>query len=286
MKAPAIGLSLLVLFTATVALAQQAAPALSIRQRGQMVFKALEAKPADQAALAKALADVGHVEAEFRSEPLKKWVEGARVIGGQICLTNTVALNRDERGPAPQEWITKLTGPLAHEQQLVVLKLAIAPTPEVRAQRDALLARADAKVRAGLLELAKTYPQLEKTNWGTQAEALEGASPAGKIVIWAGHYSGGSAGLKTPVPKADRYNVFVVLCPILWPVPQGEWAMNQAYPGLALMGQVHADAGDPELRAALSKLVADALAPLERLSDQATGAAPATQPATQPAGES
>jgi hypothetical protein len=55
------------------------------------------------------------------------------------------------------------------------------------------------------------------------------------------------------------------------------------YASLALMGQVHASAGDPFLDAALKKLVADALAPLEVLDDALSGRVPATMPATAPA---
>lgn len=270
MKRAQITLTLLLCVAAAVAFAQDAArPELTMRQRGEMIFKALEAEPVDVAALRRALQDIGHVEATCRSGPLKKWADGARIIEGQIHLTETVGLNRAEGGAPPAEWIEKLTAAVKGGKRPVVLKLAFAAEPAVRARRDRILAEADRKVRDGLKQLAETHPQLKKTNWGTLEEALAGESPAGRISIWAAHYQGGKSGLKTPVAKEDRYNLFVLLRPLHWPVPGGEWRMDQMHTHLALMGQVFADAGDPELRAALKKLVADAVAPLERLNDAA-----------------
>jgi len=258
-------------------------PGLSIEQRGRVIFEAMESTPVNAAALGEALRDIGHVEATYHSPPLKKWTDGAQVIDGRIHLKTTVGLNRGEGGEAPPEWVEKLTAPLQKELRLVTLKLAFAPPAEVAAERDRLLAHADRKLRAGLRELAKTYPQLHITNWGTLEEALAGRSPAGRISIWVGRYHGGSTGIQRPVPKELGYNVFVLLRPLHWPVPPGQWAMHPMYSRLALMGQAYADAGDPSLRAELKKLVADALAPLERLDDRAAGRTTATAPATQPA---
>ncbi len=257
---------------------------LTIEQRGKMIFRALLAQPIDKQAIGKALVDIGHVELSYRSRPLSRWVDGARVIEGRIHLGKVVGLNRDDRGDPPKEWIERLCAPLSKGLQPQLLKLALAPTPQVRARRDRLLALADAKIRAGLLELAKKYPALNKTNWGTLQRALEGTSPPGRISIWAGYYHGGSTGLKQPVPKPQRFNVFVLLRPLHWPVPAGQWKMQPMYSRLALMGQAFADAGDPELRGELRKLISDALTPLERLNDRAAGRMPATTPATAPTG--
>lgn len=261
---------------------------LSITQRGRMILEALQAEPMDTAAVARALQDIGHVEATFRSKPLTKWVDGARVVGGGIYVTKLVALNRDGRGPAPADWIEKLTAPVKAGQSATLIRLAVAPAADVRARRDKILAEADAKIRAGLAKLAEDFPQLKKTNWGTLAQALAGKSPPGRISIWVAHYSGGRTGVRTAVEKKDRYNVMVLLRPLRWPVPPGEWRMQRLHGELALMGQVFADAGDPDLRSALKKLTADALAPLERLNDQAASGEPTTRPAaeTRPAGKS
>jgi hypothetical protein len=156
----------------------------------------------------------------------------------------------------------------------------------------------DEHIREGLRTLVQDYAQLKVTNWGTLAEAVEGASPEGMISLWVAHYSGGRTGLKgVQVPQAESYNVLVVLRPIRWP-SRGEWATERMYPGLGLMGQTFADAGNNLLRAELRKLIAEALAPLEKLSDRvqagrfedeagADGSpaegGPSTRPATQPA---
>ena len=149
---------------------------LGITQRGRMIFNALKAEPMDTAAVARALQDIGHVEATFRSKPLTKWVDGARVVSGQIHVTKVVALNRAGRGPAPADWIEKLTAPVKAGQSATLIRLAVAPAAGVRARRDKILAEADAEIRAGLAKLAEDFPQLKKTNWGTLPQALEGKS--------------------------------------------------------------------------------------------------------------
>jgi len=256
---------------------------LSIADRGRMIFKALKADPPDAAALRKALHDIGHVEAEFASEPLTRWVDGAQIVRGRIVLSATLGLNRRGAGDPPEAWIARLTAPLKTAQRAKTLKLAFAVPTALAQQRDRCLAAADAALRAGLVKLAEKYTQLNKTNWGTLAQAVAGKARPGRVSVWVGHYAGSKSGSRTPVAKADSYNVFILLRPLHWPVPAGEWAMNQTHSHLALMGQVHTDAGDPELRGALAKLAADALAPLERLNDRAAGRAVATQPAaTQP----
>jgi hypothetical protein len=263
---------------------QPASEQLSLKERGEMVFKALEAGSPDLGALRAALTDVGHVEASFRSKPLRQWVEGATVVEGRIVRAPVVALNRPRRGAPPEEWIEKLAAPAREGYGLSLLKLAFAPTDSARQQRDRILAEADAKIRSGMAEMTGKFPQLARTNWGSIVDALEGRSPAGRVVIWAGHYQDDRTGLKTPVPKNDSYNALVMLRPLEWPEPPGQWALKPMYASLALMGQVHASAGDPFLDAALKKLVADALAPLEVLDDALSGRVPATMPATAPAG--
>ena len=256
---------------------------LSIADRGKMIFAALKAEPVDAAALRKALHDIGHVEAEFASEPLTRWVDGARIVQGRIVLSTTVGLNRRGAGETPEAWIAQLTAPLKTAQRARTLKLARGVPPALAAARDRCLAEADKALRAGLVKLADKYPQLNKTNWGTLAQAVAGKADPGRVSVWVGHYAGSKSGSRTPVAKVESYNVFILLRPLHWPTPAGEWAMNQTHSHLALMGQVHTDAGDPELRGALAKLAADALAPLERLNDRAAGRAVATQPAPQPA---
>lgn len=274
--------------SATPALDAALAPAgkLTFEQRCKALYAALEAEPINTAAMKALLKDVGHISASFRGKPMKKWADGAAVVNGQICLSTQVDLNRPSVGETPAEWVDKLTAPVKAGQQMHLLKLALAPSEEVRAQRDKLLAEADKKIRAGLVELAKTYPFLAKTNWGNLDEALEGASPAGQIMIWAGHYEGHD-GTKEKIEPGQAYNVLVMLRPLQWPEPPGQWQLKQLYGNLALMGQAHASANDAKLDAAMKFLVSDALAPLSQLdqSIDKTATEPLPTPAPAPPAE-
>jgi alkylhydroperoxidase/carboxymuconolactone decarboxylase family protein YurZ len=65
---------------------------------------------------------------------------------------------------------------------------AVVLTPEQKQQRDKLLAEADQKLRQGLKDLAKTFPQLAVANNKPLAEALnDHGSVPGRLslkVIW------------------------------------------------------------------------------------------------------
>lgn len=256
-----------------------ARPALNMEQRGQAIFDALDAKPPNTAALAELLTDVGHVEIDYRSEPLKKWEPGLRVIEGRIYRAQALSLNRPAGGPAPREWVEQIAAPVGQGLKPTLLKLAVAPALAIVAQRDRILAQADRRIRQGLLKLAEEYPVLKTTNWGTLEEAVDGSSPPAHLEIWAGHFSGGNDGLKQPVPPDAAYNVLVTVRPLAWPEPPGQWQQKQLYANLALMGQVHASAADPKLNAAIKFLVQDALADLGRL-DLGQPVSPAQVPAT------
>ena len=273
--------------TAATAPAEPSQP--SIQRRGQVIFAAAKASPPAADAIKSSLKDIGHVEATYVSEPLKHWVDGATVKDGVIQLTETVALNRDAGGDAPDEWVAKLTAPLAKGLHLTTLRLAPAVSPEARAECSRVLAEADATLRKRLTELAAQFPALKTTNWGTLEEALSAKGKPGEVTVYAERQQGGPTGVKMPVPPAESYVILVVIRPLRWPVPRDGWTMSQFYSHLPLMGQVFAgSAGDPKLRAELNKLVADVMAPLEQLNDRiASGkpvsTAPAPAPATAPA---
>jgi len=143
-------------------------------------------------------------------------------------------------------------------------------------KRDWPLARADAAIREGLEELAKKFPQLEKArDW---EEVTSERSEAGRISILLAHPPPSKGATSDElVPEAERYRLLVsVQTPPSQPYQQ--IAMFGMYPNLGLVGEVRADAGDPELEAALSKLAVDALAPLRRLDDEAARTAQADEP--------
>lgn len=243
----------------------------AIAHRQEAVFNALASTPVDRALLRRALHDIGHVWAVYRGKELEKPVEGAWTISisGKEYLRADVQLDRAEGGEAPREWIKALTGPLREGSVLVRTRLAIEPRPEVRTERDRLLAEADGRIRTGLHELANEFPQLRITNRGTLEEKTSRRSPAGQIRFWAAHYHGGKAGTSEPVAERDRYSILLFLKPLRWREPAEQLAMDQRYPGLGLTGRIGTAAGDAKLDATLKELVRGALAPLADLAKKA-----------------
>ena len=141
---------------------------------------------------------------------------------------------------------------------------------ELMQKRDALLARADADIRAGLLALAKEFPQIAQADgW----KAVAGKSRAGEVNL--GLYWKVEAYPKTASPRGDAFALTVILSLGRPAGTQPAWLT--LYGNLGLVGKAEAKAGDPKLDAALKTLVADAMAPLDEL-DKHIGAA--TQSAT------
>ncbi len=123
---------------------------LGVNERNKMILAALESSPPDTDKLTKALQDVGHVEAVYRSKPLRKWVEEAEIIDGAIYIKSTLTLNRRQPGAAPAEWVEKLLWPAKNGLSIYSVKLALAPPETAKTQRDRFLAIADVKLRTGL----------------------------------------------------------------------------------------------------------------------------------------
>ena len=141
---------------------------------------------------------------------------------------------------------------------------------ELMQKRDALLARADADIRAGLLALAKEFPQIAQADgW----KAVAGKSRAGEVNL--GLYWKVEAYPKTASPRGDAFALTVILSLGRPACTQPAWFT--LYGNLGLVGKVAAKAGDLKLDAALKTLVTDALTPLDEL-DKHIGAA--TQSAT------
>ncbi|MHC4192996.1 MAG: hypothetical protein ACYSP9_02330 [Planctomycetota bacterium] len=140
----------------------------------------------------------------------------------------------------------------------------VALWPHILAQRDWLLAQADAKIRKDLLELAKKYPHLKNARgWESVAAGL---SDTATVCISLSYLS--PQKVKTvhqPLPQSERYSIMVII-----QAPSRELTqlkMSPLYPNLCLVGQIGTTAADSELDAVLKGLVADALAPLEKLEN-------------------
>jgi hypothetical protein len=150
---------------------------------------------------------------------------------------------------------------------------------ELMQKRDALLAKADADIRAGLLGLAKQFPQIAQADrW----KAVAGKSRAGEVDL--GLYWKVEAYPKTGRPQGDAFALTVILSVGTPAGTQPAW--YALYGNLGLVGMVDAKAGDPKLAAALKTLVTDALAPLDELDKHiaaTTQPAAAGQSSTQPA---
>jgi serine protease Do len=172
-------------------------------------------------------------------------------------------------------------------------------TPELTKKRDRILADADQKLRQGLLDLAKTYPQLAiKYNNKTLDEVLkEKPSVPGSIDLWLIATSDAGAGKRPPGPESvrpqDTWEFLAILEPshrapaaseATPPVSQPtgtNWTLtnNQQPRGfyshfekLGLVGDGRANAADPKLKAALQKLIDDVLmTPLDDLEVEAGG---------------
>jgi len=160
-------------------------------------------------------------------------------------------------------------GPLNRKALAASLPEGIAP------ERDRLLAAADAKIREGVRKLAKTYPLLKK---GVSWEHLELASTAGCIGIEFRRQQEGKARTDTAkFPPSEAFGILVVVKPP--PDEDAQLSLGALFPRLGLVGRVGTGAANPELDAALKKLVADALAPLAEL-EQRTSQEVADQVAT------
>jgi hypothetical protein len=134
--------------------------------------------------------------------------------------------------------------------------------PELKEKRDKLLAQADAAIRKGLLELGEKYPQMKKA--GRSWDRVSRTSEPGRIGIHV-YYSVRPKGANAPAgtPEKEQFGVLVVIQPP--PEEPVQLVMSVLHPKLGLVGQVGTSAGDPELAAALKKLVDDALRPLADL---------------------
>lgn len=136
--------------------------------------------------------------------------------------------------------------------------------PGILAQRDWLLAVADANIRLGLVELAKKFPQLQKARDWQKVVSEQSEASSISIVLFHTHL-GKARSTREPVPEKEQYSVLV----IVRPPPSSPHAMSYfpKYPNLGLVGQVNATAGEPELQTALKTLIAKALVPLEQLEN-------------------
>jgi len=240
-------------------------------QRREMAAKALAAKPPDRDLLRQALKNIGHVSVFYVGEVVEAPAEGTPTVttDGKHHLTTSVALDREERGAAPDVWVEQLLKPLDDGFAPRHVLLAVALSADTRKLRDRILAEADVKLREGLRDLAKTFPQLRRTSRRTLERRIQGRSAKGTISLYVCRSHRVKGGSEAPVRERDRYVFIVGLRPLRGSGGEQQMATSYLYPHLALIGKIQVSAGDPKLDAALKKLLADALAPLDQLSHQA-----------------
>jgi beta-lactamase regulating signal transducer with metallopeptidase domain len=161
---------------------------------------------------------------------------------------------------------------------------AIRAQCQIAKQRGKLMAEADKAIRQGLVDLAKTYPQLAIANNRPLAEALDREKlEPNNASVYVGRSNKEAKTTWRPESIADtetwRLEVYLI-------VPEGlssGWlqaaaaTMSPVFPNLNLQGRYESDAGDPKLKAALQKLLDDALAPLKALDKES--APPKSEPA-------
>ena len=158
-----------------------------------------------------------------------------------------------------------------------------APVPlpgEAREKMYRLLAEADKKLRQGLQDLAKTFPQVGTaddqpldgvvTEWPPRLEGL--------LSVWFHRHP---LGKTPPAPDPDDWSLMAWLEPAVIPVTRMK--VGDVCPNLYLHGAVGASTTDPKLQAALQKLLDEALAPLMALDREVGGKKPAA--AEPPAGK-
>lgn len=239
-------------------------------QRREMATKALAAKPPDRTLLRRALENIGHVSVYYVGKQVEAPAEGTPTVttDGKHHLTTSVALDREERGAAPDAWIEQLLKPLDDGFAPRHVLLAVALPADTGKLRDRMLADGDVKLREGLRDLAKTFPQLRRTSRRTLERRIQGRSAKGTISLYVCRSHRVKGGSDAPVGERDRYVFIVGLRPLRGSGGQ-QMVTFHLYPHLALIGQIQVSAGDPKLEAALKKLLADALAPLDQLSRRA-----------------
>ncbi|MCF7731803.1 MAG: HEAT repeat domain-containing protein [Akkermansiaceae bacterium] len=135
---------------------------------------------------------------------------------------------------------------------------------EIQLERDRLLAEADAKIRSGIRKLAETYPLLKN---GQSWDRLKMASDPGCIGIHVHRTQVGKGRTDArEFPPSEAFSILVVVKPP--PDEIEQLAIMPLYPRLGLVGQVGSRAANPDLDAALKKLVTEALAPLRELEER------------------
>jgi hypothetical protein len=187
-----------------------------------------------------------------------------------LGLVGWTTLHVGERGEIPPG----LVGGLQEALRNAVVRigplnrqaLAASLPQAIQDERDRLLAKADARIREGVQQLAETYPLLTK---GQSWEHLKVASDPGRIGIYFRRQQGGKGATDSGTfPPAEAFGILVIIKPP--PDEIEQLVFMPVCPRLGLVGQVNTTAADPALAAALKKLVSDALAPLGELEARVT----------------
>jgi len=258
-----------------------AVASVSIGQRKQRVMRALKSTPVDRELLKRALHDVGHLKIIYRAaQPLEKKPRQLRYpfshafVGrrpdGNYYRMYDVYLNRPDGGEIPEHWLKKLAeSPPGYPVPVSVEGLGLALPKALRERRNRLVRQAGQRLKAGLLELAGTYPQLtKKSEEGVYKSVYEQdfTSEDGWLWVTVGRKHGGKIRSRKPIPEAESYWAGIRLTPTEWGVIE-QTSRYPLYPNLELEGHVSVGAGEERLDAALKRLVKAALEPLQELND-------------------
>jgi hypothetical protein len=241
-----------------------------VKARQEIVTKALAAKPPDLAALRQGLLDIGHVLLIYRGKPYDGALtrESTITIQGRLYFGCAVALDRDQSGPPPEEWIAALSAAAQKEYELYVLRLWFTPPDWVKAERNRLLAQADAELRQGITRLDQRFATLRRSDTGPIAKLLLAPSKPGELTLNLAHTYAGI----NPLKEIENYVFSVEVKPVrLRDNREYEAAEFDRFAALALIARINVRAYDRNLDGPLQLLVRDVLAPLDDLNRRAGG---------------
>jgi len=183
-----------------------------------------------------------------------KWI--ALIVAALLSATITAAITRRARqiGPTPPE---TSADPI----------IPIRPTAD---QINEALLKAEQTIREGVANLAITYPDLQVTDRGSLSQSLQERRIGHEVSISITHYA--AVTRPSPGTPEERHGFAVKVW--LIPPPGRDFTNLQVVPmilyrSLNVSGAVFVWAGNPQLDAALNKLVKEALAPIEQLEKQA-----------------
>jgi len=234
----------------------QAVSSKGLQERAERLLeKALATKPIDEERLRKILRPMVGGTIRYR-DPV-----------GTGPRPSQVELPRKKAGEVPEEWIDRITEPMK-DHSIVYADLKLGIRDEFLAARDAEFTKADEKLRTGLYKLGDQFPFLKTPTWEQLLKPAAG-EPLGRLQFNYRDLNGPRSKDTGPlniVPKHEQFEILVVL---ETPNIQRQMATSSIFPALGLTGAFFHSAGDPNLEAALTKLVVDSQKPFRELDQRA-----------------